>query len=612
MARLPTSGQLSLNNVRSTFSLTGALAMNTLYKGTGIIPNTPQHSTVPTSGAITLSNLYGADALTFTMTPDTQTLDEGGANDGADPSSQTFTVAATGFSAGTTGTMYWTIEDASSGAGTAATTADFAAVSGSFACDGNSGTFTINVQTDNATEGDETWYVLLREGSITGTVRDFSTITVKDTSISASYGLSGPATIAENGSTNNYTISAPGVPDATTLYWTIGTTAAGGTAATTADFNAVSGSVTIASNAGTIPVVAKADTLTEGVETWFLQLRTGSVSGTIVANSSFTVTDDSLSTPTYAIGGSATIAENGTAQAYPITTTNVVDGTTLYWTVNTTTADMTAVSGSFVVNSNSGSLNLTAIADNLTEGSENITLSVRTGSIAGTVVATKAITITDTSTATPTIVSVTGPGSVNEGSAATINVVTSDIADATVLNWSIATNAGDFATSSGTVTINSDAGSFTVTPTADTTTEGVETFTVTVSGGGAASVTSSTITINDTSITPAASASATGGNFIAFVFSPGDIPWIEPVEYDFTGSPNAVYNLTYVATPSSGPAPLFYPSSVTMNASGLDGTELEAEFTTYTNYMGSVSITMTNSANPSDTVTISKLYEMSV
>ncbi|MGA0300236.1 MAG: hypothetical protein ACO3OJ_03910, partial [Paracoccaceae bacterium] len=63
-----------------------------------------------------------------------------------------------------------------------------------------------------------------------------------------------------------------------------------------------------------------------------------------------------------------------------------------------------------------------------------------------------------------------------------------------------------FGTNSGTVTINNNLGAFTVTPTADLTTEGAETFTVTESGtvgSTAVSATSASITINDTSLTPA-------------------------------------------------------------------------------------------------------------
>jgi hypothetical protein len=67
-------------------------------------------------------------------------------------------------------------------------------------------------------------------------------------------------------------------------------------------------------------------------------------------------------------------------------------------------------------------------------------------------------------------------------------------------------NAGDFGTSSGSFTITSNTGSFSVTPTADVTTEGAETFTVSVRSGstsGTILATSGSVTINDTSLTPA-------------------------------------------------------------------------------------------------------------
>jgi hypothetical protein len=73
------------------------------------------------------------------------------------------------------------------------------------------------------------------------------------------------------------------------------------------------------------------------------------------------------------------------------------------------------------------------------------------------------------------------------------------------LYWSV-TNASDFATSTGSFVINSDTGSFTVTPTADTTTEGAESFQVQIRTGSTSGTvvdTSDAITINDTSQSPA-------------------------------------------------------------------------------------------------------------
>ena len=100
------------------------------------------------------------------------------------------------------------------------------------------------------------------------------------------------------------------------------------------------------------------------------------------------------------------------------------------------------------------------------------------------------------------------PSSINEGSAGTFNVTTTNVSNGTTLYWTIAnttTSNADFSSISGSFTITSNAGSFTVTPTADTTTEGSETFTValrTVSTTGSIVATSNTVTINDTSTTP--------------------------------------------------------------------------------------------------------------
>lgn len=97
-----------------------------------------------------------------------------------------------------------------------------------------------------------------------------------------------------------------------------------------------------------------------------------------------------------------------------------------------------------------------------------------------------------------------GPESVNEGSGLNFLVGGASIPDGTYY-WTIETNAGDFATTSGTVSVTSNYGVFGVAPTADATTEGSETFTVALREGsitGAILKTSQPVTINDTSTTP--------------------------------------------------------------------------------------------------------------
>jgi hypothetical protein len=196
-------------------------------------------------------------------------------------------------------------------------------------------------------------------------------------------------------------------------------------------------------------------------------------------------------------------------------TTNIPTGTTLYWTVNnitTSNVDFTSniVTGSFIVTANAGSFTVTANSDLFTDGvNETFTVSVRSSNVIGTVMATSSIvTINDTSF-TQTYAATPAASSIDEGSALTINVATTYVEDGVPLYWTInntTTSNVDFtsATVSGTFTITANVGSFTITPVADITTEGAETFTVSIRTGsivGPVVATTSAITINDISLT---------------------------------------------------------------------------------------------------------------
>jgi hypothetical protein len=105
-----------------------------------------------------------------------------------------------------------------------------------------------------------------------------------------------------------------------------------------------------------------------------------------------------------------------------------------------------------------------------------------------------------------------GPGStytmtpaafnINEGSSLTFTVGGTNIKNGTYY-WSVAAGSGDVSTTSSSFTITGNSGTFSVTPTADATTEGVETFIVYLRSGSISGtvLASETITINDTSLT---------------------------------------------------------------------------------------------------------------
>ena len=325
------------------------------------------------------------------------------------------------------------------------------------------------------------------------------------------YRMSLAASVNE-GSSTNISVVTRGLGNGSTLYWTIDSNAE--------DFETTSGSVTINQRTGTFSITAIADATTEGPQTATVNLRTGSTSGSIVASGTIIINDTSTTPPaSYLISYDGSSINEGSTLQINISTQNVDDGTTLYWTV-TNAGDFDTSSGSFVINSDTGTFDVTPTADLTTEGVETFQVQIRTVSVGGTIVATTPlITINDTSVG-PTYTLTTEDTSVNEGSSLRINVSTTGVADATTLYWTL-TNGADFATSSGSFVVTSSAGTFVVAPSADAASEGPETFQVQLRTGsteGSVVSTGDLLTINDTS----------SGSGEAIYTTPGTYFWTVP------------------------------------------------------------------------------------
>ena len=112
------------------------------------------------------------------------------------------------------------------------------------------------------------------------------------------------------------------------------------------------------------------------------------------------------------------------------------------------------------------------------------------------------LTSSSGSVSTPTYTLTPEANNVNEGSSIRFDVGGTNIPD-DIYWWTVDTNAGDVTTSSGSIEVIDNASYFIVTPYEDSTTEGAETFTVSLrrdSITGTILVTSSAVTINDTSL----------------------------------------------------------------------------------------------------------------
>ena len=215
---------------------------------------------------------------------------------------------------------------------------------------------------------------------------------------------------------------------------------------------------------------------------------------------------------TYTVGQNATTVNEGGVVNITVTTTNVADGTTLYYTLSgTATADDFVggtMAGSFTVSSNSGDFNVNVVGDIITDDGETFTASIRTDSTSGTIVATAAeVTINDVGQTEAISQSAT---TLNEGDLITFTVSTTGYGSGTTFWWDIESTSGitaaDFNDNqiSGYIETNSSGQAFLSKQLVqDVTSEGIEKFKLNIrsgSAGGPIILTSNEIIVNDTSV----------------------------------------------------------------------------------------------------------------
>jgi hypothetical protein len=336
-------------------------------------------------------------APTYTVLASVKSVSEG--------SPVVFTIRTTDFGSGT---LYWTLNTVS---GTINSSDFMSPMSGSVAISNNNGTVTVQTSADLLTEGPERFRLRLRTGSTAGTVVAISpTVNISDTSLTPppvvpTYAISASETSVNEGGSLVFTVTTTDVGSAT-LYWS--TRAISGSV-TAADFStALSGSLAVVNDSASFTVVTVADAATEGLESFVIDLRLNSVSGTVVATSQEVAIQDTSLTPppvppTYAIAPSAGSVNEGQTVNFVVTVQNT-QAATLYWTVHAASGSLvssdfvTAMSGSVAIASNAGVIPISVRADATTEGPESFVVRLRTGSISGTVVAeSSAVVINDTS-----------------------------------------------------------------------------------------------------------------------------------------------------------------------------------------------------------------------
>ena len=435
------------------------------------------------------------NAPTYTATPNVTSINEGSSV------TITLTTADTGDA-----TYYYTVNTVSG----SLDAADFTTpLTGSFTTVNNTATITLTTSEDFTTEGVETFTVQIRTDSITGNiVATTPTITINDTSLTATYAVAPDVTSVNEGDTVTFTVTTANVPDGTLLYYS--TTGA----VEAADFtdNSLVGSLTINSDTATITRTLENDlTLdaTEGSEDFAIEIRTTSITGTVRATSS-TVTVADTSSASYTSTISSTQSAEETTLTIDVSTVGIPDGYTLYYStsgVAATTTDLNSVSGSFVINSGTGTFDIDLLQDYIPDDGETFTVNIRTGSTSGAIVDTIGpITVDDTPfilTATPSV-TIIDESTFDTNQTLTITIDTVNVPDGTSFTAEVRStggtvNSSDLSPFTTSLTISNNTSSYDIALTRDALTEGLETFVVDIKKGGATITSTPTIAITDKS-----------------------------------------------------------------------------------------------------------------
>ena len=428
-------------------------------------------------------------------------------------------VSTTNASVGST--LYWKIDPISN----TLNASDFSGgLEGSGTLDSNGQfTFTRVISNDTTTEGNETFTLkLYTDSSRSNLVATSSTITIVDTSVDApTYTISASPTSVDEGSSFTTTVTTTNVPENTTLYWALS-----GSNVDASDFSSgsLTGSGTITSNSFNFSHTLDEDATTEGAETVSIKLYSDS-GRTVQVGSTVDVTINDTSqtpaVPSYSITPSKTSINEGETLTTTVTTSNVAQGTTLYWQIDQHTGNVTISdfssgtwNGSDTISNNTITFSHTIAADATTEGEEKFAIILATDSGFANVVATSpTISINDTSQppSSPTYVLSANTNPIDEGSSLIITATTTNVAANTTLYWSFSGTgiaAADFmeGTLEGTTIIPASGfNNWSTSIKADALTEGNETLLVKLFTDSARTIqvgNTLNVTINDTSTTP--------------------------------------------------------------------------------------------------------------
>lgn len=349
-------------------------------------------------------------------------------------------------------------------------------IAGSFTVNGigitmGTATLTDSAYTRTAAQSTYAWHTTSRTASFSSYTPAIALSSAGFTSVTTIIGTSvSPSTeTVQEGGVVTFTVTSNQVLSGT-LYYNLNSTLS---TATSADFTSYSGSFTMTAGTGSFSVTLTTDAVYVEAEYFYMNVLSGSTTGTVVATSIRITIEERSAIFDY---WPTTMAEGGTLFAY-VQLPNIADGTTIYYNLSSSSsagfADFSTYSGSFVLTNHTGLVTMVMSNDAVLEG-EYFAVDIMTGSTSGTIIGTsRLISIIDSlSTQNLSAIIVSQPLYLNDdGTFVNIPFVvnTTGFGDGSTLYYSLSSTSratiDRFSTTyppEGSFTITGDTGTFTI------------------------------------------------------------------------------------------------------------------------------------------------------
>lgn len=386
--------------------------------------------------------------------------------------------------------VYWRVV-VSSNVGETFADADFEEAGGSINVVSGTGNFSISPIVDAVSEDTRLFDIVLSNERF----REYGRLSIGVNDEVGDFVLDGPRDLIE-GQSYTYTVSSQNVPNGTLVSWKIVEINNAEEILADLDFETTQGQIEIQNNSGSFDITVLNDAISESIESFDIAI----IDNQQNDYDRITVNVNSVS---YSISGPRSLIE-GQSYTYTVSSQNVPDNSIIYWRVvenqniNEIFADrdFDQASGSITIQNNSGSFTITVLTDSIVEPVENFDIVLSNELLLDYDRITVSIEQDDI------LYNITGPSSINEGQFGEFTVSTDNFGSGT-LYWSINGTVNDFSSISGQITMTNNIGTLRISPLSDLTTEGNETYTVSIKNSPTGdTLVSRNFVVNDTSQTP--------------------------------------------------------------------------------------------------------------